>query len=53
MPEWFNLMEIALLLAACYACHVWGIHKGVTDTISLLLEKNVITPQDLENLNDE
>ena len=53
MPEWFNVVEIVLLVGACYACHLWGIHKGISDTIFLLLEKKIVTQEDLENLNND
>ena len=53
MSEWLNLTQIILMVGACYACHLWGVHKGVSDTIFILLEKKLVTQKQLENLNDD
>jgi hypothetical protein len=48
--EWLDLTQIILQLAACYACHVWGRTNGIGDTIEVLMEKKIISEQDLEKL---
>lgn len=49
---WLNIVEILLLLAACWACYNWGKVNGIGVCIEALLEKNIITERDLDRLND-
>lgn len=50
--EWLNLVEIALQLAACYACYLWGKTSGISLTVNLLLEKQIIKESDLDKLQE-
>jgi hypothetical protein len=52
MLNWLDITQIVLLLAACYACFLWGKFNGIDAAVSLLLEKRIITETDLEKLND-
>lgn len=52
MLDWLDLIQIFLLLAACWACFFWGKVIGIGDTIVTLLEKRIITEKDLDRLQD-
>ena len=52
MPEWLDLTQIILLLAACWACFAWGRMSGISAAVNLLLEKKIITERDLEKLQE-
>jgi len=38
----YDMIQIALMLAACYACFKWGHNKGVEDTLDYLESEGVI-----------
>lgn len=46
----YNVVEIVLLLAACYACYQKGQYDGINDTIYELLDREIISVSDLEKL---
>lgn len=50
--DWLDLVQIALLLSACYACFSWGKVIGIQGTIDMFLFKKIITEKDLEKLTD-
>lgn len=41
-----HLIEILLLLAACYCCWRAGVHQGVMQTIYVLQEAGVLEPEE-------
>lgn len=49
----YEIIEIILLLFACFACFQAGIKKGISETVELLLENNLITPEDFDKLLDK
>lgn len=49
----YEIIEIALLLLACYACYQAGIKKGITDTIDLVIDNDMITVDDLNKMLDK
>ena len=46
MPEIYfslnDLIQIGLLLLACFACYKWGHKKGVEDTLNFMEEQGII-----------
>lgn len=52
MFDWLDITQIILQVSACYACYVWGKTSGVSDVVELLMEKKIITEQDIEKLKD-
>lgn len=47
-----DLIQIALLIGACYACYIKGKVNGVVDLANMLLERGKISLKDLEELQD-
>lgn len=43
-----DMIQLALSLAACYACYHWGRREGIIDLATVLVENGRITEQDLE-----
>jgi hypothetical protein len=52
MPDWLDLTQIFLQLAACYACYLWGKQTGIGDTIEVLLDRKILKESDLDKLTD-
>ena len=52
MFSWLDLTQIILLLIACYLCHLWGQASGMSSLIDVLLEKKMITEEDLDKLSN-
>lgn len=50
--DWLDFTQILLMLGACYACYMWGRTGGIEDAIVTLLDKKIITEQDLEKLEE-
>lgn len=50
--DWLDITQIILLLSACTACFQWGKYSGITGTVDFLLNKNLITEEDLKKLGD-
>lgn len=42
-----DLVQIALLLATCYACYLKGVNKGIGDTLDFFEEQGLIEKEDL------
>ena len=42
-----DLIEIGLLLLACYCCKIYGYHKGITDTLEYLEKNNLVEVTDV------
>jgi hypothetical protein len=38
----YDIVQIVLMLAACYACKVYGYQQGIGDTVEFLHEKGII-----------
>ena len=49
----YEIIEIVLLLAACYACYQSGVKKGISDTVELILDNDLVTPEDFNKLLDK
>ena len=48
-----DIIQIALLLAACFACYVNGKIKGISSVINDLLDHGKITLKDLEEMYEQ
>lgn len=42
----YDVVQIVLLLAACWACRLSGYHKGISDTIGFLEDKGIVEIND-------
>ena len=42
----YDVVQIVLLLAACWACRLSGYHKGIADTIGFLEDKGIVEIND-------
>lgn len=49
----YEIIEIVLLLLACYACYQAGVRKGIADTVELVLDNDLVTPEDFNKLLDK
>lgn len=49
---WLDFTQIAFQLAACWGCYQYGMHRGVGETIGVLLLKDIIKEKDLDKLNE-
>lgn len=38
----YDIIQILLLLAACWACKIYGYTKGISDTIAFFEDKGII-----------
>jgi hypothetical protein len=38
----YDVVQIVLLLAACWACKISGYQKGISDTIGFLEDKGIV-----------
>jgi len=38
----YDVVQIVLMLAACWACKLNGYHKGISDTIGFLEDKGIV-----------
>lgn len=43
-----DLLQIALMLAACYACYVKGKVEGVEDAVTELIDRGLLDVEELE-----
>lgn len=48
--EWLDVIQIFLLLTACLACFVSGRVNGIKAVLEHLLEKEIITMKDLDDI---
>ena len=42
----YDVVQIVLLLAACWACRLSGYHTGISDTIGFLEDKGIVEIND-------
>lgn len=45
-----DLIQIVLMVAACYACYWKGRFAGIEDVINELLDRDIINLKDLEDM---
>lgn len=38
----YDIIQLVLMLGACYACYKWGHHKGMNDTIDFFEAEGII-----------
>lgn len=38
----YDIVQLVLLLSACFACKAWGYQQGIGDTVEFLHEKGII-----------
>ena len=43
-----DLIQIALMLIACYACYYKGKYEGIEETVIELIERGLLDVEDLE-----
>ena len=43
-----DVIQIALMLAACYACYWKGRHEGMVDIVLELVDRGLLDAEDLE-----
>jgi hypothetical protein len=48
--DWLDVIQIILLLLACYASFAWGKYTGISGTVEMFLDRKIITEADLEKL---
>jgi sulfur relay (sulfurtransferase) DsrF/TusC family protein len=49
----YEIIEIALLLLACYACYQAGVKRGIEETVDLVIDSEIITADDFNKLLDK
>ena len=42
-----DLLQIGLMLAACYACYLRGVNKGIGDTLEFFEEQGLIEKEEI------
>jgi hypothetical protein len=48
-----DLIQIALMLAACYACYVKGELRGIEETVTELIDRGLLDEKELEEMMKE
>lgn len=48
-----DLIQITLMLAACYACYIKGELKGIEETVTELIERGLLDEKELEEMTKE
>ena len=48
-----DLIQIALMLAACYACYIKGELKGIEETVTELIDRGLLDEKELEEMMKE
>ena len=43
-----DLLQIALMLVACYACYWKGRNEGIEETVIELIDRGLLNAEDLE-----
>lgn len=38
----YDIVQIVLLLSACYACKAYGYQRGISDTVDFFQDKGII-----------
>jgi hypothetical protein len=49
----YDIIQIVLLLAACYCCKVYGFYQGVQDTVQTLIDQGVLKEEDITDDGEE
>ena len=49
----YEIIEIALLLLACYACYQAGVKRGIEETVDLVIDSEIITADDFNKMLDK
>jgi len=44
-----DLLQIALMLVACYACYLKGKYEGIEETVTELIDRGLLDVEELEN----
>jgi hypothetical protein len=44
-----DLLQIALMLVACYACYWKGKYEGIEETVTELIDRGLLDVEELEN----
>jgi len=42
-----DLIQIGLMIAACYACYLRGVNKGIGDTLEFFEEQGLIEKEEI------
>jgi hypothetical protein len=45
----YGVIQIALMLGACYACYKAGHYKGITDTVDFFEEQGIIEVEERDS----
>jgi hypothetical protein len=45
----YGLIQIALMLGACYSCYKWGHYKGITDTVEFFEDQGIIEVEERDS----
>ena len=48
-----DVIQIALMLAACYACYIRGELKGIEETVTELIDRGLLDEKELEEMMKE
>jgi hypothetical protein len=48
-----DLIQIALMLAACYACYIKGELRGIEETVTELIDRGLLDEKELEEMMKE
>ena len=38
----YDIIQLVLMLTACYACKIYGYQKGISDTVGFFEDKGII-----------
>lgn len=49
----FEIIEIVLLLAACYACYNAGVNRGISDIIDLIIDGKLVSQDEFDKFLDK
>lgn len=43
-----DVIQLALMLGACYACFRWGHYRGITDTVEFFEKEGIIEVEEAD-----
>jgi hypothetical protein len=46
----YDIIQIVLMLTACYACKAYGYQKGISDTVGFFEDKGIIELTDDDDI---
>ena len=46
----YDIVQIVLMLTACYACKAYGYQKGISDTVGFFEDKGIIELTDDDDI---